>query len=660
MQGTPGDSSAANQRTPLVRNRSSRRPRPLRRRSSGFDQGLYSASAYKVIEAPLKRSQSQASLHAGTTSGDIAQQPVEHSGDDKDALTGLKLLLLTICMAGVQFTCKFSVLSFRSRHIPKRNSAHTVHCMSELKGSVELSYGTPYLLSLELPKELTALVWLAGPLSGTLFADRRSAVTYLCSNLPLSVGLIIQPLIGAYSDRCTSSLGKRRPYIIFGGVLVCFSMLGVAYAKELGVLGVRWFSQPQTPEEILKQEKLGAIFSAVLAFYILDFSLNAVQASCRALILDVPPLWQQQIANAWAARMSNIAMVIGYFTGFVDLIKFLPFLGDSQVKVFCLIAIFVFILTLGITCLTTKEKIYVPEREQDEPWYHALGYIWRAFTNLPNSVQRLCNVQFFAWLGWFPFLFYSTTWVSDIYFVSNPMQDPDSWAKGTRAGSFALLCYAVVSVVAGIILPWMTESEHFKGVTVKNVYTGSIILFSISLLLTFFVETVLQATIIVAIIGIPWAVVLWVPFALVGEYISYESDKLEEAKETAKTLKNGQSKYGATQGEVVDGPVSLEANDDDDDDDDLDAGLLLGVHNMYIVFPQFAVAIIAAVIFKIVSAVEDPTKPTNPAPAQDSGVAWVLRFGGIMGLFAAILSRRIIEVPRRPGQAAVVVVAGGH
>jgi hypothetical protein len=139
MQATPGDSSAANQRTPLVRNRSSRRPRPLRRRSSGFDQGLYSASAYKVIEAPLKRSQSQASLHAGTTSGDVAQQPVEHSGEDKDALTGLTLLLLTVCMAGVQFTCKSTVLLFRSRHTPKRNSAHTVHCMSELKGSVELS-----------------------------------------------------------------------------------------------------------------------------------------------------------------------------------------------------------------------------------------------------------------------------------------------------------------------------------------------------------------------------------------------------------------------------------------------------------------------------------------------------------------------------------------
>ena len=116
---------------------------------------------------------------------------------------------------------------------------------------------------------------------------------------------------------------------------------------------------------ILK-EKLGAIIIAVLAFYILDFSLNAVQASCRALILDVPPLWQQQIANAWAARLSNIAMVVGYFTGFVDLIKFLPFLGDSQVKVFCIIAIIVFVITLVITCVTTKEKVYVQEREQDE------------------------------------------------------------------------------------------------------------------------------------------------------------------------------------------------------------------------------------------------------------------------------------------------------
>lgn len=62
--------------------------------------------------------------------------------------------------------------------------------------------------------------------------------------------------------------------------------------------------------------------------------------------------------------MSNSAMVIGYFVGFVDLVKFLPWLGDAQIKVFCVIAILVFCLTLSITCVTTHEK-KVDRDEQD-------------------------------------------------------------------------------------------------------------------------------------------------------------------------------------------------------------------------------------------------------------------------------------------------------
>lgn len=36
------------------------------------------------------------------------------------------------------------------------------------------------------------------------------------------------------SDKCTSSYGKRRPFIVIAGILTILSMLGVAYAKELG------------------------------------------------------------------------------------------------------------------------------------------------------------------------------------------------------------------------------------------------------------------------------------------------------------------------------------------------------------------------------------------------------------------------------------------
>lgn len=40
------------------------------------------------------------------------------------------------------------------------------------------------------------------------------------------------------------------------------------------------------------------------------------------------------------------------------------------------------------------------------PWYQVFVYIWYALRRLPPSVQTLCNAQFFAWMGWFPFLFY--------------------------------------------------------------------------------------------------------------------------------------------------------------------------------------------------------------------------------------------------------------
>lgn len=56
-------------------------------------------------------------------------------------------------------------------------------------------------------------------------------------------------------------------------------MLGVAYAKELGVLGVRWFSQPQTPEDILKQVRFLSI-STVLNVRLSDVRLVIGKIRC--------------------------------------------------------------------------------------------------------------------------------------------------------------------------------------------------------------------------------------------------------------------------------------------------------------------------------------------------------------------------------------------
>ncbi|KAI9280517.1 major facilitator superfamily domain-containing protein [Sporodiniella umbellata] len=508
-----------------------------------------------------KRSSFEASTYNGRASSYIKEtsQPT-----DIDLTSGLdlwQLLMLTVCMAGVQFTW-----------------------------TVELSYGTPYLLSLDLSKEMTALVWLAGPLSG----------------------LLVQPLIGAFSDKCTSRLGKRRPFIIVAGLLTCLSMVGIAYAKELAY----WSATLTTadPHMIESKAHANAIVIAVASFYFLDFTLNATQAICRALILDIPPLWQQDLANAWSARMSNTAMVIGYFVGYIDLVTYFPWMGNSQVKVFCIIAILVFIITLAITCLTTQEKVNtLVETEGDQPWYSTFFYIWKAFRFLPAPIQTLCNTQFFAWMGWFPFLFYSTQWVSDIYFATHPtLPEARDWAEGTRAGSFALLCYSVTSVLAGLILPALVARfNHWRLFDLLNVYTLSHLTVAVALISTVYVRTVFAATVVLSVMGIPWAIVLWIPFSLVGEFVSAEDLARQKALQTATSSHQEELQHI----------------------EEFDAGMILGVHNMYVVFPQFAIAIVSSFIFVFTR--EDQFV---------SSVTPVLIFGGIMAFIAAAFSRSILRV----------------
>ena len=146
---------------------------------------------------------------------------------------------------------------------------------------------------------------------------------------------------------------------------------------------------------------------AISAFYFLDFSINAVQASCRALIVDFAPLSQQQLANAWGGRMIGFGNILGYFMGFLDLPALFPFLGPTQLKVLCVLAISWFSFTILLTCFAVKEIPHVPlERHRNQKWWEPVMDIFKALTKLPKPVQSVCNVQFFGWLAWFPFLFY--------------------------------------------------------------------------------------------------------------------------------------------------------------------------------------------------------------------------------------------------------------
>lgn len=363
-----------------------------------------------------------------------------------------------------------------------------------------------------------------------------------------------------------------------------------------------------------------------------------------------------------------------------------------------------------------------------------MGNIWRAFRTLPVEIQRICNVQFFAWMGWFPFLFYSTTWIAEILNRVHQIPDAASLAPTTsfrsvlhpddqphqpplplpadpngiaeRAGSFALLCWAGLAVVVGIMVPLVTPQKFGlerwprNPFTLKNLWTMSLVWFAVCMGMTWFVDGLWTATIVIALCGVPWAIALWIPFAMVGEILSNMKDRLAMSQNTDTLVSPPESpcsaslppaaisEYGAittsdnssiTHATRVSSSNSAQTNDRDHDPNcplleatftdmeftkdhtmlQLDAGLVLGVHNMYIVFPQFVDALIASCLFAMIGAAPTHDQPSpkhrflEPGNGNFNGhisflstfnpepVGWILRFGGLMALVAAYLTRRL-------------------
>ena len=66
--------------------------------------------------------------------------------------------------------------------------------------------------------------------------------------------------------------------------------------------------------------------------------------------------------------------------------------------------------------------------------------------------------------AWFPFLFYTSTWVGETYFEYNASQDEkkstDRSGDVGRIGSKALLIFSLVTLFAAVVFPWCITPQH--------------------------------------------------------------------------------------------------------------------------------------------------------------------------------------------------------
>lgn len=145
--------------------------------------------------------------------------------------------------------------------------------------------------------------------------------------------------------------------------------------------------------------------------------------------------------------MSAIGHGIAFATGAIDLPSLLgKSLGETQFKQLTVLAALGLVGTCGVTCWAVTERVLLSNPSKtgkEEGVMQVASHIWSTFLNLPPRIRAICVANFWAWIGWFPFLFYSTTWIGETYFrydaPYNAKQSADALGEVGRVGSKAFI-----------------------------------------------------------------------------------------------------------------------------------------------------------------------------------------------------------------------------
>ncbi|KAK4690255.1 hypothetical protein P7C71_g6489, partial [Lecanoromycetidae sp. Uapishka_2] len=107
--------------------------------------------------------------------------------------------------------------------------------------------------------------------------------------------------------------------------------------------------------------------------------------------------------------------------------------------------------------LLTFSLIGLQDAEAKSDAVKMISKILKTTMHLPDRIQAICWVQFWAWIGWFPFLFYSTTWVGEVYFryhpETNATASKDTLGDIGRVGSLSLVVFSIITFAGSVLLP---------------------------------------------------------------------------------------------------------------------------------------------------------------------------------------------------------------
>jgi maltose/moltooligosaccharide transporter len=325
------------------------------------------------------------------------------------------------------------------------------------------------------------------------------------------MGLLVQPIVGAASDKTWTRLGRRTPYILIGAIISMLSM----------------FFMPNAPL-IIKAGGAGALIFGIVMLALMDGSFNVTFQPFRALVADMTPDEQRNIGYSVQSFLINVGAVIGSALPFILTaagIGNVPEAGKVAPSVIWSFYIGGSLLLLSVLVTVFKTKEHPPKEfesynnitEEDKAQKENF---WKLLRNMPKTMQQLSVVQLFSWFPLFLMWVYSTTAISQHYFgvpidfdAKTETDEAIKTAYNT-AGNWVGICFAVYSFVAAVFSVIMPKLIKLS--SRKIIYSGALFLGGLGYLSAYVFNDRYMLLISMVGIGIAWAGILTLPYAILS------------------------------------------------------------------------------------------------------------------------------------------------
>ena len=321
--------------------------------------------------------------------------------------------------------------------------------------------------------------------------------------LPPLMGMIVQPLIGKYSDRTWCGMGRRKPYLLVGAIIAVLVMVFLPNAGSLhfstrlflGLNMAMWFG----------------LFSLIF----LDTSINIAMQPFKMMVGDMVNEAQKTTAYSIQSFLCNAGSLVGYifpilFT-WMGIANTAPkgVVPDSVIYSFyCGAAIL--ILCVLYTFLRVKE---MPPREYAD--FHGIDLrdrkeekgegLFKLLLKAPKTFWTVGLVQFFSWAA---FLY---MWTYTNGAIAHNVWHTADTASGAyqTAGNWVGVLFAVQAVGS---LVWAAVLPRFKNL--KLAYVVSLLAGAAGFVSVMFIHDQYLLFASYFLIGFAWAAMLALPFAL--------------------------------------------------------------------------------------------------------------------------------------------------